>query len=137
MTALISHGLSRLKIISLAVKFVNFAEKKWKTMLITSNALCSSSGSIFSKDSTFIHLLENALNSSRAFVQKPAIVLVIPAVHILCVAMALCVNLIRKLTGGVSFEVNKISYRSLITICFIVNSSIDRNWTILSWKLIF
>lgn len=47
------------------------------------------------------------MNSSRAVVQKPAIVLILPAVQILCVAMALLVELIRKLTGGVSFEVNK------------------------------
>jgi hypothetical protein len=61
-------------------------------------------GSILKKDSSFIHLLKNAMTSSRAFVQKPAIALVIPAVHILCVAIAFLASLIRQLNGGVSFE---------------------------------
>lgn len=64
------------------------------------------SGSILSRDSSFKHLLEKTMNSSRAFVQKPVTVLVIPAVQLLCIAMSVCVNLIRQLTGGVSFEVN-------------------------------
>lgn len=101
--------------------------KARKTMLITS--YFRSSGSVFTKEASFIRLLENSLNSSRAFVQKPALVLVIPAVHIFCVAMAVCVNLIRKLTGGVSFEVNRILISSLshfIIISFIYLQKLDK-----------
>ncbi|CRL03261.1 CLUMA_CG016426, isoform A [Clunio marinus] len=60
-------------------------------------------GLILSKDSSFIHLLDGAMNSSRKVIQKPVNVLVIPFVQVLCVAMAFCVKLIRKLNGGVSF----------------------------------
>lgn len=35
------------------------------------------------------------------------VIVVIPAVQFLCVVMAVLVQAIRKLTGGVSFEVNK------------------------------
>lgn len=61
-------------------------------------------GSIFSKDSSIIHLLANSMNSSRSVVQKPVTVVVIPTIQFLCVAMSVLVYLIRKLNGGVSFE---------------------------------
>lgn len=101
-------------------------EKTRKTRLITSHF--RSPGSVFTKEASFIRLLENSLNSSRAFVQKPALVLVVPAVHIFCVAMAVCVNLIRRLTGGVSFEVNRIliSTRAHLFIGFFPLQKLDK-----------
>ena len=48
------------------------------------------------------------MNSSRALLEKPAVVLFLPAIQILCVAMASSEQLIRNLSREVFFEVNKI-----------------------------
>ena len=84
------------------------------------------SGSIFSRDSSIIHLLVNAMNSSRAVVQKPVTVVIIPAIQFLCVAMAFLVYLIRKLNRGVSCEVNKNPYNLVITILLSSLSSLKQ-----------
>jgi hypothetical protein len=65
------------------------------------------SGLVFTKNSALIHMLENLMNSSRTIIQKPALVVIFPALQLLCVAMAMCVNLIRKHSRSTSLEVNK------------------------------
>ncbi|KAG5678056.1 hypothetical protein PVAND_007759 [Polypedilum vanderplanki] len=65
----------------------------------------STIGSIFSEKSSLIYILENAMNSSRTFVQIPVLTIIIPSVHFICVAMSILINLIRKkYSGGMSFE---------------------------------
>jgi hypothetical protein len=77
-----------------------------KTTNLITNFFSHLSGSVFSKDSSLIHVVDNAMNSSKTLLEKPTVVLILPAVQLLCVAMALPGQLIRSITGGVSFEVN-------------------------------
>lgn len=92
---------------------------------IDNNLFSRVSGSIFSKDSSLIHLVVNAINSSRNALEKPTVVLVLPAVQFLCVAMAFGGQLIRAIGEGVSFEVNKLKLSYLLWFLHFLNLSLQ------------
>lgn len=66
----------------------------------------STLGFVFSKKFSVINVLDDAMNSSRTLIKMPVITIIMPTVHILCVAMSVLINLIRNqnFAVGMSFE---------------------------------
>jgi hypothetical protein len=93
------------------------------TILISQLSYSFVSGSIFSKDSSFIHLLQSSINSSRQLVQKPATVLLSPAVRILYVAMALAGCVIRRLGGAEEVNNSRLIIDRAEEIIFVISFS--------------
>lgn len=64
---------------------------------------------MFAKKVVLINILEDTMNSSKVYIQNPVNIIIVPSIHIFCVAMSILINLIRnqKFVVGWSFEVNK------------------------------
>lgn len=64
---------------------------------------------MFAKKVVLINILEDTMNSSKEYIQKPVNIIIVPSIQIFCVAMSILINLIRnqKFVVGLSFEVNK------------------------------
>lgn len=80
------------------------------------NLLLFFSESMFARKVVLINILEDTMNSSKMFIQKPVNIIIVPSIQIFCVAMSMLINLIRnqKFVVGLSFEVNKQSLDAIM-----------------------